>query len=644
MSLFIFLFIFAISTQIEKKLQTRDFVIVPTKEKSIYDIYEGCKKADEPIFVTQDLILHTTHIFFDYTLRILEIDNLKPKLDTLTIKMFELSMSQAKQLKYEPTKLSALKNVAFFGVAAKLLGMELHERLPESVGQEIERELELIEAHTGTFHSPIFGYREDYTQYIPRGHYTRNNEFERYFKAMMWYGRIGFYLQPHPTMYYPKEVNSIKEGLKLTRMALLITKIVKSSSELARLWDEIYKPTIFFTGRAEDFTIHDYSPFVDDIDLSSDSSILLFIDKAKTLPQPKIISTAVADTVGLQGFRFMGQRFIPDSYILQNLVYSKVTRYTGSGNPFTLEMTLLGPMRCFPRALDVMWVFGSEAAGDILKEEGDTDYIDYISQVNKLKEEFAKLPVSQWKDNLYWRLLYAVKLLVTHPHKGYPSFMQSRLWRLKELNTALGAWAELRHDTILYAKQSYTVEALSIPRPIELTKGWVEPYPEIYRWISELVNELAKIGGYPIEVKNKIISFSEILIRLSEISNKELNGKELSDDDYKLIWNIGSILKNVTQFSTQLMSRITSGTDENMAVVADVHTDTNSKKVLEEGIGYPSVIYVKLPDKRILKGSVFSYYEFKLGLADRLTDETWQEQIEEKPPQLQKWLLPLMSF
>ena len=35
---------------------------------------------------------------------------------------------------------------------------------------------------------------EDYSQYIPRGHYTRSEELKKYFKAMMWYGRLTFRL------------------------------------------------------------------------------------------------------------------------------------------------------------------------------------------------------------------------------------------------------------------------------------------------------------------------------------------------------------------------------------------------------------------------------------------------------------------
>ena len=58
------------------------------------------------------------------------------------------------------------------------------------VQSEVTRELALIEKHAGFAPSPIFIYDEDYSQYVPRGHYTRSETLKRYFKAMLWYGRM----------------------------------------------------------------------------------------------------------------------------------------------------------------------------------------------------------------------------------------------------------------------------------------------------------------------------------------------------------------------------------------------------------------------------------------------------------------------
>ena len=81
-------------------------------------------------------------------------------------------------------------------------------------------------------------------------------------------------------------------------------------------------------------------------------------------------------------------------------------------------------------------------------------------------------------------------------------------------------------------------------------------------------------------------------------------------------------------------------------MVADVHTDQNSQKVLEEGVGYRELLLVVLrqPDGRLTlnAGPVLSHYEFKHDMASRLSDETWRELLEspsapEAPPWTGAW-------
>jgi len=66
-------------------------------------------------------------------------------------------------------------------------------------------------------------------------------------------------------------------------------------------------------------------------------------------------------------------------------------------------------------------------------------------------------------------------------------------------------------------------------------------------------------------------------------------------------------------------------------MVADVHTEGNTKLVLEEGTGYIDTMLVAYmtPDKKIYVGCgpVFSYYEFKQPMETRLTDEAWEEML-----------------
>ncbi|HEC81457.1 MAG TPA: DUF3160 domain-containing protein, partial [Thermoplasmatales archaeon] len=122
--------------------------------------------------------------------------------------------------------------------------------------------------------------------------------------------------------------------------------------------------------------------------------------------------------------------------------------------------------------------------------------------------------------------------------------------------------------------------------------------------------------------------------RLINISLKELNNRELTEQDYEFIRNFADNLSEVVA-GVKKHGRETT-------VVADVHTDQNTKKCLEEAVGYVDLMLVAymLPDDRILVGAgpVFSYYEFKHPLHDRLTDEKWRDMLLSNSPERPGWV------
>jgi len=646
-------------------LRKNGFVVVPGNEKEIFDVYVNNKKNNHPIFVTTDAVLHTSHVFFDNVLRILEIKRLNDMSRELTNQMLQISEKQYQKAHEEEVKQAARLNIGFFSVAKKIFntGYEPGYELDKLVNQELKN----ISEHQGIKFRALLDYieqpylmthpyaYEDYSQYIPRGHYTRNETFKNYFKVMMWYGRIDFKLKPGKTE------QAELHGRKMTLQALLMADALLRDERAYELWEKIYKPTVYFVGKTDDLNVDHYISLIkeiypsgQDIDKYRNEELLSeFIQKAMKFRPPKILSGMAYKEDGEfgkthMGFRFMGQRFIPDSYIFQQLVYGvEGLIYRGDGRPFTMEMIPnVGPARAFPRGLDVMAVLGSYRALEILEQEGDTDYQNYDKQLNKLKKEFSSLTQKQWTQNLYWRWLYSLIPLVKENREGNePDFMKSQSWPEKELMTALGSWTELRHDTILYAKQSYTMMGKAPQPQPRLTYGYVEPYPQVYHRIKDMMTQLKLMNRnlsleIP-EVQSKIEKFEYLLETLKTISGKELGGRSITKQERSLIWNIGSHLKELTEFPESIQKQITSKTDERMDIIADVHTDPNTSQVLEEGVGSPFHIYVIVTDqrkRRLCHGAVFSYYEFKHPLDDRLTDEKWQKMGKENQrPPLPQW-------
>jgi len=634
---------FLLTSRQKEFLEQYGFVVVPSfEDKLFHEYYDTLRDNNIPIFVTTDSILNSFHILYDYSLRCIEQDFFINDLTLLT-----LSMCEASNFQYENSvgdvREAAKMNVAFFTIALKLLDQEAE--VPNYVQDIVNAELALIDGSNGISISPLFDYREDYSQYVPRGHYTRTEELGHYFKAMMWYGRMPFRL---------------KEQLE-TRAAILsvlaIQNITIEDDNAVLIWDNIYETTSFFVGEADDLTLHDYSQLIiniygeevslDDVD---DSSLLdEFIDQAKELRDPKINSSVITDQQDLvddtKGFRFMGQRFILDSYIFSQLVYDNVTSYLGEDTPFTLVISDAGPIRGFPRGLDVFSVLNFDEAEQILEEEGDAEYIDYDKQIEALRKEVDAYTVDDWAKNMYTSWLYCLSSYQTEPTNGWPAFMKSQMWKRKELFTALGSWTQLRHDTILYAKQSYTFEATSVPQQPNATNGYVEPNAVLYARLLSLTrmahNGLMERGLITGEFTEKFYMYDSLLQALITISEKEISGQKIDGAEYELIMNIGTLLEDITTFSKSVQDSIVSEADNSLALVADVHTDVNSMMVLEEAVGYPFTLFVIVNvegETYISQGPVFSYYEFKHPLDDRLTDEKWQEILKSGDmPSIPEW-------
>lgn len=651
---------FSLDNKIEQKLTEQGFVAVPSNYDQIYSIYANNTENARPNFITTDSVLHTYHILYDYTLRNLEINKFIPDLKNLNKVLLQNALNQYSSVTDPNLKSAAKKNVAYFTVASKLL--EPETAIPSDVKDLVDRELNLIENHSGFQDSPIFSYKEDYSQYVPRGHYTRNEDFKKYFKTMMWYGRMMFRIEP-PVGIMGQQTDKEK-GREETRQALLISLILNqekvNQEDALKVWDRIYQPTVFFVGKADDLNIYDYLGVMEKVfgesvainNLTDDNKIDQIIAELKALPAPKISSSFVLETENpdkvTKGFRFMGQRFIPDSYMFQQLVFPKIQDYTGGGSkPFTAETieTLDGvrTVRVFPRGLDVTAVLGSQRAKEILDKEKDSAFDKYDEQFQKLKQEFSSLPQDQWAENLYWNWLYSLLPTLTVKGNGYPVFMQQVAWLDKDLNSFLGSWAELRHDTILYAKQSYTGKEIATsvgpakPKPED--RGYVEPNAEVYARLASLakfMREGLESRNLLIdEYKSKLTRMEEVLLTLKTISEKELTNKDLEKNDYDFIKSIGGTLENLVTFSAEETEKITSETDTKMEVIADVHTDGNTAQVLEEGVGKPMnllVVVKESGDLYLTSGAIFSYYEFKHPMSDRLTDEKWQQMTKPSLP------------
>ena len=181
-----------------------------------------------PNFVTVDSLMHTYHLYFAYLMKQTERGFLSDRLKTLTQSMMEESVNPYKELQGSEWKEAALRNMEFFYVA-ELLQDNAVSAVPNDAefNSVVHAEYDKIMEAAGIEECALTGKNEDYTQYKPRGYYEGDENLEKYFRTMMWYGRIAFPF----------------ESPEMVKSAILMSLAIDKDPEA---WKDIYKITGFF--------------------------------------------------------------------------------------------------------------------------------------------------------------------------------------------------------------------------------------------------------------------------------------------------------------------------------------------------------------------------------------------------------------
>ena len=695
------------------------------------DAYARIARGGAPVVITPDAVLHLFHICFDETLKDFEEQVLAWDMLDVTRRLLQLSEAGYAQAKRnletpgnpaaEADRQRALMeawrlNTAYLAVPCKLLGEMPRIRRVEGGGRTasvlreegaeivevpafvkdlVVAELALIEKHEGFRPSPVFGYVDDYSQYVPRGHYTRSELLKRYFKSMIWFGRLTFLCHAIPgagsrpplpagerAITAEKEVTQ-EMAERMTLAAALLAHEVEGAAlgetaarpgfavalprgvTVRQLWQRVYGASAFYVGAADDLTPSEYRGALagrNPAELADRKVLREFMHGLEALPIPRIYGGTANLTVFAtgseefrkvlrltQGMRLMGQRYIPDSEAMGRLVFPSVgdplegDRGAKEGN-LTWVASPGGPLRGFPRGLDAAALLGSRRAREILAETKDDGYERYDESQRALQAEWDALTFADWQQNLYYAWLYTLKPLLQgrESRAGHPTFMQTRAYEDRLLTAALASWAQLRHDTILYAKQSVTAVRGGAPRVPRIV-GFVEPALGFYESMFGLC-EMMRLGmnGLGLQSPNaesRLVRLADMVQRLARISREELAGKELAQEDYEFIRDFStSIAFTLRPEAGQLDPRALR-TD----IVADVHTDGNTKQCLQVATGKLRLMAVAFynPEGELLAGlgPVMTFYEFRHPMNDRLTDEAWQQMLgTETAPADPEWV------
>lgn len=437
--------------------------------------------------------------------------------------------------------------------------------------------------------SPLHGYREDYTQYQPRGHYAKSPRLSAWFRTVAWLGRLGFPLEPSKGLGLD-EAGAALQAERAHAVARLLAANPAAMARLARLetaWGR-------WLGPADDASLAGLAA------LATSTPAAFRVAVLSQAARPRVAGSFAAEgETPPVSPKLLPQRLLPDALVLHALTFDRVGPLQGDGRPPTMSVTRDGRrVRGVPRGLDVVAALGSATAREELRRSGDDRYEGYDPALAAISTELKR--VLARPESLPARVLAAAG---SAAFEADPALAAPGL----PVNAALGAWTLLRHDLLAYGKQSYTAAPRSMgvfgAEPPEL-RVRVARAP---RTFQALADAAASLAGSLEEWQRgeEAAPLRELAARLAALATHAggaLPGPEAAR--WSAAWGRAA------------------GRGP-LAAVADVHTDGNSGQVLQVAVGGPAGIEATV-DGVAHAAVVFACFEFRQPVAERLTDEAWR--------------------
>jgi len=611
---------------------------------------------DLPVLVTTDSLLHTVHQSYDDLLKDLELAILIPQLRTILTATAAQVQAQA-QATPDPVLVPLYADVETYVQTA--LALLDGNASPQATVQAFVDLAITADSYTET---PLFGSQRtiDFSLFRPRGHYAGDPTLENYFRAMSWLAQLDFRFVEYDMVTSEPIINPPQIA------AAVILRNALDAAGQRQSWANFNGLFEVLVGRSDNMTLPDLDRFLADLAFAEPDAILAA--NAETLlgqltqhdyGQQRITgqifyrhieNTSPEAMPRPVSFLLMGQRFAIDSYVAGNVVFDRVMV---DGQPV---------MRPLPSPLDVLYALGNDrAATHLAAELAAYPYGGYLAA---LRQQVDGLAADFWDAPLYNQWLGLIRTL-TPPTLGaeYPQSMRTAGWADKMLQTQLASWTQLRHDNILYVKQSFTTAGVACEYPA----GYVEPYPAFYQRLNHLAEtshvalsalDVAGQGDYATRVKARALAYftalGSVSAQLQTLAEKELRLEEFTAEEELFLRSIVVLKEDLQiagcggptfeeQWNGWYMALFYQR-DDNPALIADVHTNpTNDPthplyppRVLHAATGplAPLFFIVDTDEGSMLYvGPAFTYYEVvttgdTTQAAPRLNDEEWRTQLQ----------------
>ncbi|MDO7849882.1 DUF3160 domain-containing protein [Hymenobacter sp. M29] len=606
-------------------LARHNFALVPTKEEQLFYLYDKGEYAFTPAFVTTDLFLQLLHKYLNSILEDVEEQRLLPVVATMLRQGNAQARTLAAQARQPDARDAAEWAAAYYAVGQSLLTGQSGQVPPTYAADAL---LEIANATQADGKGSLL-LKDSLYQYQalkPRGIYTRNDTTKRYFRTVKWLNTAPVFLDTDAGLLRAVALAkalagnpAATQGFQTFTHVLDVLVGDEDNRSLTHLLRLLARPE--YAGKTLDELA---APAV----LARLRSALVAVGTDRV--HAKGITAHAQEALDRPFLQFTAGRYTFDAEILSRLTEVRNGK------------------RKFPKGLDVFATFGTRAAQDVLLNHyrEAAQWPAFPDTLKRLQQQFGAAPA--WDRNLYTKTLQTLLSLnkPAPPAPGTPLFAATPAWQKRNLSTALGGWAELKHDLLLYSEQPQAAEMGGggeggPPPPIIL--AYVEPNLPFWdaalsllafqeQSLTRLKANTPHLSGLNKELRDKIST-------MRRITQQELRREKVSESDMVDLSQIGGWAEFLT-FDILKTDHLPER-ERHLGVTADVYA--YNSLVLEEAVGAVDALYtvVEINGTTVVAvGPVFSYYEFQN--AGPLNDEEWQAKLKTAPPARPSWLRELI--
>ena len=575
---------------------------------SIFAVYEQNAREGVPNYITEDLLLVSYGLIRVHVSKAIERERYLPQLERLVAGLRDALDKSAGR---------GTANRDYLAVLAALLAGEA-KATGAADAKRAQAELDRVLAANAIAPSPLWGYRMDYGQFLPRGHYAGDAALTRYFRATRYAGAALFAVKPSRATGVSRTL-----AKRMAQQAEQLARLIDADAELKAAHQALLTNLAWRFGPAEDLTLAAVLA-VPPQPARTHAARLFEHAKAQGM-LPRILGGVVEKSrlrknvsplEALAGWRLLPQRRTVDYAAFQRLVFDGTGAFEGNADaeekPFGLALIDGQAVKGFPLLAELMALWGSVHSRKALTVNDELAFAGYQEAAAHAKLALAEATglAALHQQLLQTGIAHAVERHYTLGTIWNDfSSLGARTDREVARHTALRAfWTWQRYASLIYAKQSYTPAGKGLPAS-RASGAFIEPSLALYQSLARVVDGHRQHTPHP-----SWDAFAAALNEAIEVASRQVLLDFPTVEDERFLNGLDAELK-----------RITGGGD--WPIVVDVHVNPSSGQVVQEATGFAEV--EKLGGIPSARGARFTQYEFKHPLAERLTDAKWREMLAE---------------